>query len=169
MRLSMKVNDTKIDCSIEEELYIDFDRLDKAVQEHSSMLAWWYAVLAEKEEEMNNISVLADSKIAQRELEVRNILVSKNDAEIQSLGVNSDVKVTEGVISAILAADDLIRKYKKRVNQVKKEFKQLKAMCSGFEARTGLLTSAYGRRRAELEAQLKALTSKTTNEAKKES
>jgi hypothetical protein len=155
MKVRMRVGGDPLEYDTHEQLTFDVENTFSELGEQAGQLAWWYSLLAIKEQEVDDFKVGMDKVTAERELELR------KDTETLTAEYG---KVTEGVIKACLEADPDLVFLRQEHNELKKQAALLKAMTRGFESRTSLLTTAGSAQKAEMQARLRKLISKTDKE-----
>ena len=155
MKVVMKVNGQKLEYDTHEQLTFDVEYVFDELGTQPGQLAWWHSLLSYKDEEANNFKANMESKIAQKELALRGD---------QTTLVALYGKVTEGVISAVLAGDPEILELKQQHNELLRDASLLKAMTRGFETRSVLLATASSAQKAEIQARLRSMMKKTDQE-----
>lgn len=151
-----------LDIDIDRCLTIDMEKLVDVLCRHAADQAWWNACLGEKEEEVGKLKVSQEAVIALQEIHIRNKLTTNS----VDLGVTKGVKITEGVVSAVMAQDPEVQEARKTILQAKKELAVLRAVCEGFKSRTITIANLGGNRRAEIEANMASTINKAHKDAK---
>lgn len=152
MRVTMSVAGDSLTYDIQEQLTFDVENTFSELGEQPGKLAWWYSLLIFKEQEVDDFKVRMESRIAERELELR----SDTEDLAKKYG-----KVTESVIKAALAADEELVEIREDFNELRKQAGLLKAMTRGSESRSVLLATAGSAQKAEIQARLRKLVGKT--------
>jgi len=154
MRITMSVAGNPLKYDTHEQLNFDVENTFKELGEQPGQLAWWYSLLALKEQELDDFRARMEGRIAERELELRR----DTDALTAQYG-----KVTEGVIKAVITADPDLGTLREEYHEIKKQAALLKAMTRGFESRSVLLATAGSAQKSEIQARLRKLVTKTDN------
>ncbi len=152
MRVKMLVGGDKLEYDVHEQLTFDPEYVFEELGKQPGQLAWWFSLLAMKEQEVEDFSLKISGETARTELAYR----ADADALAKIYG-----KVTEGVISSLVDnTPDLIALHEK-LNQLRKEASLLKAMAKGFDSRSALLATSASAQKAEIQARLRSLIKKT--------
>jgi hypothetical protein len=151
MEVKMKVAGDKLEYDVHEQLYFDPEHVFEVIGKQAGMLAWWYSLLALKDQELEDYKVHMDRDIAVVELNYRR----NSDDLVAIYG-----KVTESVIKAAVESDVVVVEAKEGLNLLKRESGMLKAMAKGMDTRSVLLATAGSAQRAELEARLRSMVGK---------
>jgi len=149
MKVQMIVGNEQLDFTVHTELNFDPANVFDVIGEQPGKLAWWTALVAVKEQELADFVVDMEARTSAIELDIR-----KNSKSLE----DQYGKVTEGVIKAVLAANDEVVQLSTKMNEIKRDANILRAMAKGFDSRSSLMATAGSMHRAELEAGLRALT-----------
>jgi hypothetical protein len=142
MDIKMTVGGQKLEYDPQETLFFDPEHVFDVIGKQSGNLAWWYSLLAMKEQELADAQVAFDKQAAERDEEIR----------------NQGNKLTETAIKSLLAKEPALVKAQLHLNSLRRDAAFLKAMARGFDSRSALLATAGSAQRAEVEARLRELT-----------
>jgi hypothetical protein len=145
------------------ELVVDLENLDKHLTEHCALLAYWESMLGFKMLEVNRSQVLLDRLLAATEVRIRKEMGS----DPSKYGFPKDVKVTEGLVQALVTDDQDVVDHKNILNDLKKDAAIIKALVNGYDKQCAILVTLGGKRRAELEAGIHNVINKTQQQVKK--
>ena len=152
MKVKMLVGGDELEYDVHEQLNFDPEYVFPEIGEQAGQLAWWYSLLAIKEQETQDFAAKMASRAAEIELAYR----SDSDALAKVYG-----KVTEGVINSLVQLNQELVDLTAQHNNLKRECALLKAMTKGFDARTSLLTTSGSAQKAEIQARLRTLIKST--------
>lgn len=152
MKVKMTVGGDDLEYDVHEQLNFDPEYVFDELGKQPGQLAWWYSLLAMKDQEIEDFvnhlaSVTADTELALR---------ADSETLIKAYG-----KVTEGVISSLLANNPNLQKIKADLANLRREGAMLKAMAKGFDSRSALLATSGSAQKAEIQARLRAMVNKT--------
>lgn len=147
MKVKMLVAGNPLEYDIHEQLYFDPENVFDELDSQPGKVAWWYSLVALKEQEVEDFSMKVASETANAELAFR----KDTEALAKVYG-----KVTEGVISSLVQTSPVVLDLKTKYNELRKELMLLKAMTKGFEARTSLMSTSASARKEEMKAHLAA-------------
>jgi len=156
MIVKMVVAGQKFEYDIHETLDFDPEHVFDVIGKQPGELAWWFSLLAMKEQEVEDNKTAMDSKVSGIELDLR-----ANSKLLE----DKYGKVTEAVIKAELTQNQEVLALQKKYSKLRREAGLLKAMTKGFDSRSVLLATAGSAQRAELEARLRSLTGKASKES----
>ncbi|MCG8430106.1 MAG: hypothetical protein MJA29_02890 [Candidatus Omnitrophica bacterium] len=151
MKVQMQVGGKELKYDVHEQLFFDPEHVFDEIGKQAGQLAWWYSLLALKDEEAENFKVEMDARIAEIELAARR----DTDTLVSLYG-----KVTEAVIKAHVEQQVEVVGLKQKYSELKRESGLLKAMTKGMDSRSVLLATAGSAQKAELEARLREITGK---------
>lgn len=145
MKVKMLVAGNPLEYDIHEQLYFDPENVFDELDTQPGKVAWWYSLVALKEQEVEDFSMRVAAETANAELAFR--------ADADNLAKQYG-KVTEGVISSLVQTAPVVTDLKTKYNELRRELMLLKAMTRGFEARTTLMTTSASARKEEMKAHL---------------
>ena len=111
------------------ELFIDYNNLEEECSKHSSRFYYWTEKLADAEKEKEKEENALKAILGRRELAIREDPPRKMK------------KITESVVSAMLASDPIVIEQRDRLAAVRGTVADLKAIVSAFEHRRSDLKS----------------------------
>lgn len=152
MKVQMKVGGDDLEYDVHEQLYFDPEYVFEELGKQPGQLAWWYSLLAIKDQEVSNFESKAEAEASRIELAYRQD--SENLAKLYG-------KVTESVISALVKNNPTVLENEEKLSLLRREAALLKAMTRGFESRSGLLATSGSAQKAEIQARLRSLMKKT--------
>lgn len=160
MKISMEVAGDSLEYDVHEQLHFDPEYVFDELGEQPGQMAWWYSLLAYKEQEASDFKTEVGRISAQAELDIR------NDTERLTKAYG---KITEAIIKAELALHPDVVAASQRLNELNKQVALLKAMTRGYENRGVLLATAASAQKAEVQARLRRQISKTRTESEQAS
>lgn len=156
MKIKMKVNGDSLEYDVHEQLHFDPEYVFDELGEQAGQMAWWYSLLAYKEQEAADFKNELARVEAQAELDIR------NDTERLNKMYG---KVTEAIIKAEVALHKGVIHAQTRFNELQKQAALLKAMTRGYENRGVLLATSASAQKAEVQARLRRLIGKASKES----
>jgi hypothetical protein len=147
----MVVAGDKLEYDVHEQLFFDIENTFDELGKQAGMLAWWYSLLALKDQEVEDYKVHMERDIATIELKFR----ANSEDLAETYG-----KVTESVIRAAVDTNAEVVTLKEGYNFLRRESGLLKAMAKGMDTRSVLLATAGSAQKAELEARLRSMVGK---------
>lgn len=171
MKVKINVAGEEVKYDVKEELFFDIEHVFSYFGHQAANVAWWWSLVAIRSQEIRDAKVELDSMkadldrlSAQIELDIR----KDQDALAAQYG-----KVTEAVIKAVVTGNPLLAAKQEEINakqvaisKLTRDKDLLTAMADGFEGRSALLATAGSARRAEVQANIRELVTKTSKATK---
>ena len=124
-----------VNIDVEDELFIDQDKLNDEFAMQASNVAWWLVLSGWKSLEVASAKALLDQMKAEAYLYTRKML------EAPDVSTGKPGKPTEALISAHTATDEKVMKQDNKYRGLMTEYKVLQGICKGMTDRTYTLSS----------------------------